>query len=91
MSIPALIGYCLTSPGGYWQCVRTIDEVEVLRHEHGERTVQALVAFTDCRGAMLELQQQLRGEKCAALAASEILLAAMAGELARLRERLPAP
>ena len=89
MSIPPLIGYCLTAPGGFWQCVRTMAEVEVLRHDHPERTVQAVVAFTDCRGALLEMQQQIRAEKCAALVEAEEMLTAMAGELTRLRERLP--
>ena len=89
MSTPPLIGYFLTAPGGEWWFVRTSAEVAVLRHEHSERTAQAAVAWTDCRGALLEMQQELRAEKCAALEKAEEMLTAMAGELTRLRDRLP--
>ena len=89
MSIPPLIGYFVTAPGGAWWFVRTSDELQMLRDGCPERVAVPAVAWPDVHRAMLELQQQLRGEKCAALAASEILLAAMAGELTRLRALLP--
>ena len=85
MSTPAHVAYCLTAPGGYWQCVRTMAEVEVLRDGHAERTVRSLVAFTDSRGALVHLREQLRAEHAAQMAEAEAMIAALVAELARLK------
>ena len=93
MSIPPLIGYYLTAPGGKWWFVHLPDEVETLRKGHPERTAQAVVTFTACRGALLATRAQLCAQHALAMsqaqAEAETLLASMAGELERLRARLP--
>ena len=85
MDRPPLVGYCLTAPGGFWQCVRTMPQVGVLREDHPERTAHALVTEFDHRGAM----QALRAEHAAQLAEAGTMIDALVAELAALKvERL---
>lgn len=78
---PKPSAYLVTGPELFWSAPRTVEKAMSLKAEDPRRTVEALVTWADCGRAMQELRVEL--------AEAETLIAALAGELALVRQRMP--
>jgi len=76
---PTPAAFLVTGPPDYWRAVRSMDRAVPLKEARPELHVEALITWTDCGRAMRELRDEL--------AEAKTLLAAMAAELALLRQR----
>lgn len=85
---PTPAAYEICDGAGYWACVRTINEAIRDKEANPQRTVQAMVRWADCGRAMRDLRDELAAAT-AGLAEAETIIAAMADELALLRQRGP--